>query len=140
MNAKECPRHVARLKTSSSRLSSALERESTKVNRNRLGNIAVKIDKVLRASIELNDPVLAGHVDELALGAVRELGELGGGSNEASLSDRSATEEIGNVARYVVSWDGGGAVGSGHVVVDAESDLGCWGWESGDARGESQDG
>lgn len=105
------------------RLGGALESEATNVNRNRLRNIAIKINKVLCTPVKLNNPVLAlvnlYHIVlasrivtilcmtyQLALGAVRELSELRRSRNEASLTDRRAAEKVDNGARHVVGRDG----------------------------------
>jgi hypothetical protein len=118
----------------------ALEREASEPSGNGLGDIAIKVDKVLGAAVKLNDPVVAVVVHELALGSVGELGELSRGTNKASVANGGAGEEVGDGVRSVVSDNGGIRVDTGLVVEDADGDLVGSSWGSGDATGEGQDG
>ncbi len=54
-----------------------VECESVKPDWNRLGNIAIQIDKVLRTTVDVEGPARDIEVDKLALGRVLEFGELG---------------------------------------------------------------
>jgi hypothetical protein len=118
----------------------ALESESPNVGRDSLALVAIEIDKVLRASVKLNDsPAWNSGIDQLALGVVGELGELGGGRDETAIGNGSALEEGGDRARDIVSGHCRRGVGAAVVVEDANGDVGAWSGKSRDAAGESDD-
>lgn len=54
-----------------------MESESTKPDLDRLGNIAIQVDKVLRTAIDIEDPARDVEVDKLTFGRILESGELG---------------------------------------------------------------
>lgn len=117
----------------------ALEGEAANPGRDSLGLVAVQVDKVLSAAVELNGPSPGVGVDKLALGAVGELGQLRRSSDEAVVGNRCAGEKLGDGTGNVVGDNGGGSVGTALVVGDADGD-GVVSRSGGDARGESQDG
>jgi hypothetical protein len=116
--------------------------ESIEPSRNRLRNIAIKIDKVLCAAIELNDPTGDVAVDELALCRVLKFGKLGRSAQDVAVAavESAAGEARGDADGYAIGGDGGLGARARLVVEDAQSDL--RGWRGyGDRRGsESQDG
>lgn len=111
----QCKAHLSR---------GALESESSKPHRDRAGAITIEVDKVLRATIELDDPVANIEVGQGALCRVGKLGELGRRADDVAVAiDCGAAEKVGDAAWEAVGGDGGFCVGTRLVVEDADGDL-----------------
>lgn len=118
--------------------------EAIEPSRNGLGLVAIEVDKVLSAAVELNAPAGNVEVGELALGGVLELDELGRSAEDVAVAavNGAAGEARGDSDGNTVGGDSGVSALASLVVEDAESDLRNGdGDRGGGSRGaEGQDG